>query len=83
MTLWLDFWLALDQFAGALLFNRLGVCISTLACLVRDHKADALKLWQWQKAFLAWLAPRLGQAHCERSRQSDLTRAKLMVTLLS
>lgn len=77
------FLLALDEWASAVFFGRLGLTISTLCRLVKEDKHGPLKLADWQIRFLRWLEPRLSEAHCTAALASDLARSKLNVTLLS
>lgn len=77
------FLIALDEWGAAVFFNRLGLTISTLACLVRDGKDGPLKLSPWQRSFLRWLGPRLTTAHCAAALKADLARAQVNVALLS
>lgn len=77
-----EFLLALDLWAAAVFFNRAGITISTMAGLVRDGKDGPLKLWAWQRAFLAWLEPKLSNAHCERAKAADRDRAQWVVQVL-
>lgn len=77
-----NFLLAIDLWAAEVIFNRAGITISSMAGLVRDGQDETLHLWRWQHAFLAWLEPRLSQAHCVKARAADLARAQLVISLL-
>lgn len=73
----------LDRFAAAIFFMQSGMSISAMCWLVKQAKADKLKLRAWQTHFLAWLEPRLSAAHCEWAAKDDLARLKATIEVLS
>lgn len=74
-------WLAVDILAAAVFFNVTGVTVSTMSGLVRDGKDGPLELQGWQRAFLRWLASRLGRAHVARALAHDRARNAWVVTV--
>jgi hypothetical protein len=73
----------LDRFAAAIFFLQTGLSISAMCWLVKQGKADELKLRAWQRKFLIWLEPRLSAAHCEWAAKDDRDRAQATITLLT
>jgi hypothetical protein len=73
----------LDRFAAAIFFLQTGMSISAMCWLVKQGKADSLKLRHWQITFLTWLEPRLSAEHCEFAAKDDLARLRLAEKILS
>jgi hypothetical protein len=78
-----DLLYGLDRFAAALFFQETRMSISTMCWLVKQGKADRLKLRAYQIGFLRWLEPRLSEAHCKWAAANDRTRAQTAVDLLT
>lgn len=70
--------IALDQFAAAVIFNRPDLTISAMCWMVSSGHAESLKLYGWQRAFLAGLAPvldRIQAQHCLKAAFGDWDRS--------
>jgi hypothetical protein len=78
-----DLLYGLDRFAAAVFFMETRMSISAMCWLVKQGKADRLKLRVWQAGFLRWLEPRLSEVHCERAAKDDRARCQSGVDLLS
>jgi hypothetical protein len=78
-----DFAYGLDRFGAAVFFLQTGMSISAMCWLVKQGKADQLKLRPWQISFLRWLEPKLSAAHCEWAAKDDLARVQTALKLLT
>ena len=78
-----DLLYGLDRFAAAVFFQETRMSISAMYWLVKEGKADKLKLRAWQTRFLRWLEPKLSEAHCKWAAENDRTRCQTGVDLLT
>lgn len=77
--------MALDQFGGAILFNRPDLTISAMCWMVANDKETPLKLWGWQRFVLACLGALLNRIqtnHMELAREGDQERARSTLEML-
>ena len=85
MSYWWTFWIAVDQFFAAILFNRGDYTISAMAGLVLHDRAEPLRLWGWQKWFLKWVGKGLNACipnHTDNAIVADIVRASNALRVL-